>query len=127
MPRSTNGPASRQRRKRVLKQAKGFRGFRKSHYRYAKQAVYKAMSYAYRDRKVRKRMFRRMWIQRLNAASRPLGLSYNRLIEGLNAAAIGLDRKVLSDMAIRDHDAFLKVVEAVKAALATKNGKKAAA
>jgi large subunit ribosomal protein L20 len=122
MPRATNSPASRARRKRVLKQAKGFRNFRSRNYRYAKQAVYKAMSYSYRDRKVRKRDFRNLWIQRINVAARPLGITYSRLIEGLNAASIQVDRKVLSDLAINDAAAFTAIVEQAKKALAKKNG-----
>jgi large subunit ribosomal protein L20 len=122
MPRATNAPASRARRKRVLKQAKGFRGFRSKNYRYAKQAVYKAMVYAYRDRKARRREFRNLWIQRINVAARPLGITYSRLVEGLNAAGITLDRKVLSDMAVNDAAAFTAVVNQAKSALAKKNG-----
>jgi large subunit ribosomal protein L20 len=122
MPRATNSPASRARRKRVLKQAKGFRGFRSKNYRYAKQAVYKAMTYSYRDRKVRKRDFRGLWIQRINVAARPLGITYSRLVEGLNAASIQVDRKMLSDMAINDSAAFVAIVNQAKSALAKKNG-----
>jgi large subunit ribosomal protein L20 len=122
MPRATNAPASRSRRKRILKQAKGFRGFRSKNYRYAKQAVYKAMTYNYRDRKVRKRDFRGLWIQRINVAARPLGITYSRLVEGLNAANISIDRKVLSDLAITDAAAFTAIVNQAKAALAKKNG-----
>jgi large subunit ribosomal protein L20 len=122
MPRSTNSPASRARRKRTLKQAKGFRGFRSTHFRYAKDAVRKAMTYAFRDRKVRRRNFRRLWTQRINAATRAVGLSYSRFMEGLKAASIDLDRKVLSDMAITDSAAFNALVAAAKAALAKKPG-----
>ena len=117
MPRATNSPASRQRRKRVLKQAKGYRGFRSKLYRYAKDAVRKAMVYAFRDRKKRKSNFRRLWIQRINNACRPLGLSYSRLIEGLHASSIEIDRKVLASLAYDDIEAFnaiaLKAKEAV--------------
>lgn len=120
MPRATNAPASRARKKRVLKQAKGFRGFRSTHYRYAKDAVRKAMTYAFRDRRNRRRNFRALWIQRINAATRPLGLSYSRLIEGLIAANVIIDRKVLSDVAITDAAAFATIVEKAKAALAEK-------
>ena len=120
MPRATNSPASRKRRKRMLAKAKGFRGFRSKLYRYAKDAVYKAQQHAYRDRKVRKRDFRRLWIQRINAASRAHGVTYNRFMEGLKAANIDLDRKVLSDMAIHDADAFAVLVETSKEALANK-------
>jgi len=122
MPRATNAPASRRRRKRVLKAAKGFRGFRSKLYRYAKDAVRKAMVYNYRDRKNRKREFRKLWIQRINAATRAHGLSYSRFSEGLKAAGIELDRKVLSDMAIRDEAGFAAIVKQVKDALANKPG-----
>jgi len=122
MPRSTNSPASRKRRKRVIKAAKGFRGFRSKLYRYAKDAVRKAMVYNYRDRKVRKRDFRKLWIQRLNAATRAHGLSYSRFTEGLKAAGIELDRKVLSDLAIKDEAAFAALVNQVKQALGNKTG-----
>ena len=88
MPRATNSPASRKRRKRILLRAKGFRGFRSKLYRYAKDAVYKARQYEYRDRKKRKGQFRRLWIQRISAAVRNEGLTYSRFIEGLKAANI---------------------------------------
>jgi large subunit ribosomal protein L20 len=117
MPRATNSPASRRRRKRTLRQAKGFRGFRSTHFRYAKDAVRKAMTYAFRDRKNRRRNFRRLWIQRINTLSRQLGLSYSRLIEGLIAANIQMDRKVLAALAVSDEGAFKAVVEQAKAAL----------
>jgi len=120
MPRATNSPASRKRRKRTLAKAKGFRGFRSKLFRYAKDAVRKAMSYAYRDRKVRKREFRKLWIQRINAATRAQGLSYSRFTEGMKAAGIELDRKVLSDMAIRDIAAFNALVQTAKQALEKK-------
>jgi large subunit ribosomal protein L20 len=122
MPRTTNAPASRRRRKRVLKAAKGFRGFRSKNFRYAKDAVRKAMQYHYRDRKNRKREFRYLWTQRINSATRAHGLSYSRFIEGLKAAGIEMDRKVLSDLAITDEAAFLAIVEKAKAALANKPG-----
>ncbi len=120
MPRATNSPASRKRRKRMLAKAKGYRGFRSKLYRYAKDAVYKAQQHAYRDRKVRKREFRRLWIQRINAAARANGMTYNRFMEGLKAANIDLDRKVLSDMAIHDSGAFNVLVETAKEALGNK-------
>lgn len=123
MPRATNSPASRARRKRTLKQAKGFRGFRSTHFRYAKDAVRKAMTYAFRDRKARRRNFRRLWIARLSAATRPLGLSYSRFIEGLKAASIDMDRKVLADLAIHDEAAFASIVERAKSALTDKSQK----
>ena len=120
MPRATNSPASRKRRKRVLKQAKGYRGARSKLYRYAKDAVRKAKQYNYRDRKNRKRTFRNLWVQRINAGVRDRGLTYSRFIEGLNAAGIELDRKVLSDMAINDAAGFDAVVAAAKDALEKK-------
>lgn len=122
MPRATNSPASRRRRKRTLKAAKGFRGFRSKLFRYAKDAVRKAMVYNYRDRKNRKREFRKLWILRINAATRAQGLSYSRFSEGLKAAGIELDRKVLSDMAIHDEAAFTAIVNQVKDVLAKKPG-----
>lgn len=121
MPRATNAPASRQRRKRILKKAKGFRGGRSKLLRTAKDAVFKSQTWAYRDRKNRKRTFRSLWVQRINAATRAEGLTYSRFIEGLHAAGIELDRKVLSDMAITDAAAFKAVVEKAKSALEEKH------
>ena len=121
MPRATNSPASRARRKRVLLRAKGFRGFRSKLYRYAKDAVIKARQYEYRDRKKRKGQFRRLWIQRISAASRAQGLTYSRFMEGLKAAEINVDRKILADLAVHDADAFNAIVEQAKAALDKKN------
>ena len=121
MPRATNGPASRQRRKRVLEKAKGFRGARSKLFRYAKDAIYKAQYWAYRDRKTRARNFRSLWIQRISAASRASGLNYNRFIEGLHAAGIALDRKVLADMAVNDPAAFAGLVEQAKIAFNNKS------
>ncbi len=120
MPRATNSPASRKRRKRILLRAKGFRGFRSKLYRYAKDAVYKARQYEYRDRKKRKGQFRRLWIQRISAAVRGEGLTYSRFIEGLKAANIELDRKVLADLAVVDAAAFSAIVEQAKGALEKK-------
>ncbi len=120
MPRATNSPASRKRRKRVLLRAKGFRGFRSKLYRYAKDAVYKARQYEYRDRKKRKGQFRRLWIQRISAAVRNEGMTYSRFIEGLKAAKIDLDRKVLADLAVVDPAAFTAIVEEAKSALEKK-------
>ncbi|MFK7911509.1 MAG: 50S ribosomal protein L20 [Akkermansiaceae bacterium] len=117
MPRATNSPASRKRRKRILKRAKGFRGFRSKLYRYAKDAVRKAQSYEYRDRKKRKGQFRRLWIQRISAGVRAQDLTYSRFIEGLKAASIEVDRKILADLAVHDIDAFNSIVEQAKAAL----------
>jgi large subunit ribosomal protein L20 len=120
MPRATNSPASRARRKRVLQRAKGFRGFRSKLYRYAKDAVRKAQEYEYRDRKKRKGQFRRLWIQRISAATRNEGLTYSRFIEGLNAAGIEAVRKILADLAVHDAEAFTAIVEQAKAALEKK-------
>lgn len=120
MPRATNSPASRKRRKRTLAKAKGFRGFRSTHYRYAKDAVRKAMQYSYRDRKVRKRTFRNLWVQRINAATRAHDLSYSRFIEGLKAADIQLDRKVLADLAVNDLPALEALIGQAKSALEKK-------
>ena len=120
MPRATNSPASRARRKRVLLRAKGFRGFRSKLFRYAKDAVRKAMTYEYRDRKRRKGQFRRLWIQRISAATRNEGLTYSRFIEGLNAAGIMADRKILADLAVTDPAAFSAIVAQAKAGLEQK-------
>jgi large subunit ribosomal protein L20 len=104
----------------VLKAAKGYRFYRSTHYRYAKDAVRKAMQYAFRDRKQRRRNFRRLWILRINVAARPLGLSYSRLIEGLNAAKVIIDRKILADLAVHDLAAFTAIVAKAKEALDAK-------
>ena len=120
MPRATNAPASRERRKRVIDSAKGFRGRRSKLFRYAKDATMKGKYWAYRDRKTRKRNFRMLWVQRLNAAVRAMGLTYSRFAEGLKASGIGLDRKILSDLAITDEVAFKGIVEQVKTALEKK-------
>lgn len=120
MPRATNSPASRARRKRVLLRAKGFRGFRSKLYRYAKDAVRKAQTYEYRDRKKRKGQFRRLWTQRINAAARAEGLTYSRFIEGIKAAGIETDRKILADLAVHDAAAFSAIVAQAKAALEAK-------
>lgn len=120
MPRATNSPASRARRKRVLLRAKGFRGFRSKLYRYAKDAVRKAQQYEYRDRKKRKGQFRRLWTQRINAACRAEGMTYSRFIEGLKAAGIETDRKILADIAVHDAAAFSAIIAQAKAALEAK-------
>jgi large subunit ribosomal protein L20 len=120
MPRATNSPASRARRKRVIKASKGYRGRRSKLFRYAKDAQMKAKYWAYRDRKTRKRSFRSLWITRLNAAVRAEGITYSRFVEGLKAAAIALDRKVLADLAVQDIAAFKQIVEKAKAALETR-------
>jgi large subunit ribosomal protein L20 len=114
MPRATNNPAAKRRHKKVLKAAKGNYGGRGKLYRTAKETVQKGLTYAYRDRRARKRDFRKLWIIRINAAVRLYGLSYSRFIDGLNKAGIKLDRKVLADMAVRDSNGFKKIVETVK-------------
>lgn len=126
MPRATNSPASRARRKRVIKASKGYRGRRSKLFRYAKDAQMKAKYWAYRDRKTRKRNFRALWITRLNAAVRAEGISYNRFIEGLKEAGITLDRKVLSDLAITDEATFKQIVGKAKSAYEEKAKKIAA-
>lgn len=120
MPRSTNAPASRRRRKKVLKRAKGFWGGRKSLFRTANETVKRAMAYATRDRKQRKRQMRRLWIARINAGCRLHGMSYSKFIAGLLKANIGLDRKSLAEIAVNDPEAFKKVVELSSAALSQK-------
>ena len=118
MPRVKRGVTARARHKKVLDQAKGYRGRRKNVYRIAKQAVMKAGQYAYRDRRQRKRQFRALWIARINAGARQNGLSYSRLIAGLKKAAIEIDRKVLADLAVNEKAAFTAIVEKAKASLA---------
>ena len=120
MPRATNSPASRARRKRVIKASKGYRGRRSKLLRYAKDAQMKAKYWAYRDRKTRKRTFRSLWITRLNAAVRAEGITYSRFMEGLKVAGIALDRKVLADLAVQDAAAFKQVIERAKAAIGAK-------
>lgn len=120
MPRATNAPASRERRKKMLEKAKGFRGRRSKLFRYAKNAVMKAQVWAYRDRKTRKRNFRTLWQQRINAAARAHGLTYSRFMEGVKAAGIELDRKVLADLAVTDEAAFRAIFDKAKAALEAK-------
>jgi large subunit ribosomal protein L20 len=118
MPRVKRGTVARARHKKVLKQAKGFRGRRKNVYRVAKQAVMKAGQYAYRDRRQKKRQFRALWIARINAAVRELGMSYSTFMAGLKRANIDIDRKVLADLAVADKAAFAKIASQVKASLA---------
>ncbi len=118
MPRVKRGVVAHRRHKKILKQAKGYYGARSRVFRVAKQAVTKAGQYAYRDRRQRKRQFRSLWITRINAQSRANGLSYSKLIDGLKKANIGLDRRVLADLAVHDKPAFAAVVEQAKAALA---------
>lgn len=118
MPRVKRGVASRARRKKVLKQAKGYYGARSRQFKVAKQAVIKAGQYAYRDRRQKKRQFRALWIVRINAAAREQGLSYSRLIDGLNKANIEVDRRVLADLALHQREAFAALAEQAKSALA---------
>ena len=118
MPRVKRGVTARARPKKILALAKGYRGRRKNVYRVAKQAVMKAGQYAYRDRRTRKRVFRALWIARINAGARSHGVTYSRFIAGLKKASIELDRKVLADMAVNDPAAFGSIVAKVKAQLA---------
>jgi large subunit ribosomal protein L20 len=117
MPRATNAPASRERRKRVLDKAKGYRGRRSKLFRYAKDATMKAKYWAYRDRKTRKRNFRNLWIQRINAACRQFGTTYSRFVEGLVAAKIEIDRKALADLAVTDEATFKAILDKAVSAL----------
>jgi large subunit ribosomal protein L20 len=117
MPRVKRGVTARARHKKVLDQAKGFRGRRNNVFRVANQAVMKAGQYAYRDRRVRKREFRALWIARINAAARELGLTYSAFMNGLKKASIELDRKVLADLAVFDRPAFEKIAARAKASL----------
>ena len=118
MPRVKRGVTARARHKKVFKQTKGFRGRRKNVYRIAKQALMKAGQYAYRDRRVKKRTMRALWIARINAAVRELGMSYSAFMAGLKRANIEIDRKVLADLAVQDKAAFAKIAGQVKASLA---------
>ena len=118
MPRVKRGVTARARHKKVIALAKGYRGRRKNVYRIAKEAVMRAGQYAYRDRRNRKRVFRALWITRINAAVREHGLTYSVFMNGLKRAAIELDRKVLADLAVFDKAAFAQLVEKAKAALA---------
>jgi large subunit ribosomal protein L20 len=117
MPRATNNPAAKQRRKKYLKRAKGFVSGRHRQAITAREAVDRALAYAYRDRRTKKRDFRRLWITRINAAARLNGLSYSHFIDGLKKAQIDIDRKVLADLAVHDAGAFAKLAEAAKSAL----------
>jgi large subunit ribosomal protein L20 len=117
MSRAVDGSKRKEHRKKILKLAKGYWGRRHSNYKTAKDAVAKALSYAYRDRRDRKADFRRIWIIRINAASRPLGLPYSRLVDGLAKAGITINRKALSNLAIEDAEAFRAIVERAKTAL----------
>lgn len=116
MPRAKNNVASRRRRKKILKQAKGYRGGRSKQIRTAKDAVDRAGQYAYRDRRQKKRSFRALWIVRINAAAREHGTTYSQLISGLNKAGVEVNRKVLADLAVTSPDAFKALVETANAA-----------
>ena len=117
MPRVKRGFKARRRRNKILKLAKGYLGARSKLFRSATEAVDRALNYAYRDRKVKKRDFRALWIARINAAARLNGLSYSRLIHGLKLAEVGLDRKIMADLAVNDPAGFTVVAEAAKAKL----------
>jgi large subunit ribosomal protein L20 len=121
MPRVKRSVHARKKRRKVLEQAKGYWGLKSTNYKYAKEQVEHSLAYAYRDRKNRKRVFRRLWIMRINAGARAHGLSYNQFIAGLKAAEVELelDRKVLADLAVNDPDAFGKLAEQAKSALAS--------
>src|SRR6201989_312005 len=117
MPRVKRSVHARKKRRKVLEQASGYWGLKKSNYTYAKEQVERSLAYAYRDRKVRKREFRKLWIMRINAGARANGLSYNQFMAGLKAANVELDRKVLADLAIADPAKFGEIVQQAKAAL----------
>ena len=119
MPRVKRSLHARKKRRKVIEQASGYWGLKNSNYTYAKEQVERSLAYAYRDRKVRKRVFRKLWIMRINAGARANGLSYNQFIAGLKAAEIELDRKVLADLATTDPAKFGEIVEQAKSALAT--------
>src|ERR671929_315331 len=119
MPRVKRSVHARKKRRKVLEQARGYWGIKKSSYKYAKEQVEHSLAYAYRDRKAKKRTFRRLWIMRINAAAREQGLSYNQFVAGCRKANIELDRKVLADLAVTDPAAFAKVAEQARAALAS--------
>lgn len=121
MPRVKRGVTAHARHKKVIDQAKGYRGRRGNVFRVAKQAVMRAGQYAYRDRRNRKRVFRQLWIARINAAVREHGLTYSRFIAGLDMASIELDRKVLAELAVNDKPGFQAIVEKVKGTLAASN------
>jgi len=117
MPRVSHAVATKKRKKKVLKQAKGYWGGRSRLFRTAREAVDRAQVYAYRDRRQRKRDFRRLWIMRINAAARLNGISYSQLVHGLDKAGIEINRKVLADLAVRDPEAFTAVVEEARSHL----------
>ena len=123
MPRVTNTPATRRRRKRMLKRAKGYYSGRSRLFKNAKETIRRALRYAYRDRRQRKREFRRLWIARINAATRLNGLSYSRFINGLKLAGVEVDRKILADLAVHDIQTFSEYVNTAKKALQEQNDK----
>ena len=114
MTKIKHSVATRRRKKKVLKQAKGFWGDRSKQYRQARRALMHALVYAYRDRRIKKREFRRLWITRINAACRAAGITYSKFINGLKKANINLDRKILADLAVKDVQAFKKLIELIK-------------
>ena len=114
MPRSSNSVASRKRRKKILKKAKGYFGRRKNVYTVAKNAVEKGLTYAYRDRKTKKRVFRSLWITRINAAARQHGLSYSELINKLKLKGVEINRKILTDLAMNDTEKFAQIVKSIQ-------------
>lgn len=116
--RAKRGPASRKRRKKILKKARGFRGGQSKLYRTATERLNRALQYAYRDRRVKKREFRSLWITRIGIASKQNGLSYSKLISGLKKAEVAIDRKILAELAVSSPEAFSKVVEVAKSKLA---------
>jgi large subunit ribosomal protein L20 len=118
MSRATNAPASRRRRRRIIKRAKGYWGGRKNLFRTAREAVERAGRYAYRDRRLRKRDFRKLWIARINAAARQNGISYSRFMDGLKKADVEVNRKVLAEIAVSDSAAFAELVDVAKSQLA---------
>ncbi len=126
MPRVKRGFKARRRRNKILAMAKGYRHGRRRLFKNAKETVYRGLVFAYRDRRTRKRDFRKLWIQRINAGSRRCGLSYSRFMHGLKLASIELDRKILADMAVFDFESFEKLIEKSKQALEQKQQAKTA-
>ncbi|MEQ8667096.1 MAG: 50S ribosomal protein L20 [Rhodospirillales bacterium] len=118
MARVKRGVTSHARHKKVIKQARGYRGRNSTNFRIAIERVEKGLQYAYRDRRAKKRTFRRLWIQRINAGAREYGLTYSQLINGLNKAGVEIDRKILSDLAVREPESFKALVDQAQAALA---------
>lgn len=123
MTRVKTGSQRRKKHKKILKQAKGYRGAKSRTYRVAKEQVMHSLAYSYRDRKTRKRNFRRLWITRINAAARVNGLSYNRFMHGLKEANVNIDRKILSDMAVNDPEAFSELAEVAREKLVKSEAK----